>query len=343
MIYTLFDSQWLPGTIMNHNKEPIHRQTVGERAKRRDGILLNHNIWGNSMRIVTRPDFDGVVCAVLLHEAKKINEPVKWVEPNDMQIGLVDIREGDIIANLPFNEKCTLWFDHHYTNRTDKPFKGVFKISPSAAGIIFEHYRDRFRRDYRELISETDRIDSADLSLNEVLHPENNAYLLLSMTITGFSEPDEHYWNRLVDLLGKYQMQTVMNDEEVKKRCANVIEQNKRYKKILKKNTQIKGCVSITDLRSFDKAPVGNRFLVYSLFPETVVNVKIRYQNEDRKKIVVGVGHSIFNRNCNVNVGVMLSKFKGGGHSGAGSCTFHANLAEVYIPEIIDILLRNCD
>lgn len=295
------------------------------------------------MRIVTRPDFDGVVCAVLLREAENISEPVKWVEPNDMQMGLVDIREGDIIANLPFNEKCALWFDHHYTNKTDKPFQGAFTISPSAARIIFEYYGNRWKRDYRELIKETDRIDSADLSLTEVLHPENNPYLLLSMTITGFSEPDERYWNRLVDLLGKFPIQSVMCDPEVEKRCAEVIEQNRRYKKILQKNTQIKGRVSITDLRPFDKTPVGNRFLVYSLFPETVVNVRIRYQNDNREKIVVGVGHSIFNRNCNVNVGAMLSRFNGGGHGGAGSCTFPAGLAERYIPEIIDILLRNCE
>jgi hypothetical protein len=295
------------------------------------------------MRIVTRPDFDGVVCAVLLYEAENINEPVKWVEPNDMQMGFIEIREGDIIANLPFKERCALWFDHHYTNKTDKPFRGAFKISPSAAGIIFEYYRDRFKRDYRELIRETDRIDSADLSLQEVLHPESNPYLLLSMTITGCSEPDKPYWNYLVDLLGKFDIRTVMNDLEVEKRCAGVIEQNKKFKKILKENTRIKGRVSITDLRSFDKTPVGNRFLVYSLFPETIVNVKIRYRNEGREKVVVGVGHSIFNRACNVNVGAMLSKFNGGGHSGAGSCTFHASKAEVYIPKIIDILLRNCD
>ncbi|MBW2563261.1 MAG: exopolyphosphatase, partial [Deltaproteobacteria bacterium] len=68
------------------------------------------------MRIVTRPDFDGVVCAALLYETEEITEPVKWVEPSDIQKGMIEIRTGDIIANLPYNEKCSLWFDHHYTN-----------------------------------------------------------------------------------------------------------------------------------------------------------------------------------------------------------------------------------
>jgi len=94
------------------------------------------------MRIVTRPDFDGVVCAALLYEAEKITEPVKWVRPNDVQKGRVDIRKGDIMANLPYDERCSLWFDHHYSNRINRPFKGAFKLAPSAAGVIFEYYKD---------------------------------------------------------------------------------------------------------------------------------------------------------------------------------------------------------
>lgn len=295
------------------------------------------------MRIVTRPDFDGVVCAALLYEAENIKKPVKWVEPNDMQKGLVDIHEGDIIANLPYDDRCALWFDHHHTNEIHKPFNGSFKVAPSAAGIIFEYYKDRFKLDYRELIKETDKIDSADLSLDEVLHPENYGYVLLSMTVLGRDEHNERYWNRLVDLLRKFDIQRVLQDPEVKAHCDAVVEMNKAYKQILKENTKLIQHVSITDFRSFDKTPAGNRFLVYSMFPEAVVSVKIRYDNDDKEKVAVSVGHSIFNRNCNVNVGLMLSKFEGGGHRGAGSCQFHVSKAQDYIPKILDILLKNQD
>ncbi len=295
------------------------------------------------MRIVTRPDFDGVVCAALLYEAENVKVPVKWVEPNDMQRELVDVQEGDIIANLPYNEKCTLWFDHHHTNRIDKPFKGAFKIAPSAAGVIFEYYKDKFKHDYSKLIKKTDKIDSADLSLDEVLYPEKYGYVLLSMTVLGRDEYDELYWNRLVDLLRKLEIDKVLEDPEVKARCNAVIEKNKKYKEILKETTKLKGHVSITDFRSFDKMPTGNRFLVYSLFPEAVVSVKIRYDNDSKEKVAVSAGHSIFNRNCNVNVGLMLSKFEGGGHRGAASCRFHVSKAKDYIPKILDILLKNED
>ena len=120
-----------------------------------------------------------------------------------------------------------------------------------------------------------------------------------------------------------------------------VIEQNKAFKDVLKQHTVVKGHVSITDFRSLGTAPEGNRFLVYSMYPETVVSAKIRYPNGERDKIRVSVGHSIFNQNCRVNVGLMLSAFEGGGHRAAGGCSFSADKADDYIPRIIDILLKN--
>jgi len=293
------------------------------------------------MRIVTRPDFDGVVCAALLYEAEKITEPVKWVRPNDVQKGRVDIRKGDIMANLPYDERCSLWFDHHYSNRINRPFKGAFKLAPSAAGIVFEYYKDRFQRDYNELIRETDKIDSADLSIEEVLHPEKHPYLLISMTIFGHDVTDERYWNRLVELIRKLSIDEILNDPDVKKRCGEVVKQNKKYRVYLKEHTTLMEHVGVTDFRSLDQTPNGNRFLVYALFPKTVVSVKIRYDDDARKQVAVSVGHNIFNRNCNVNVGLMLSKFEGGGHPAAGSCRFHLSKADDYIPEILDILLKN--
>ena len=293
------------------------------------------------MRIVTRPDFDGIVCAVLLFEALDIKEPVVWVEPNQVQKGMVDIQDGDIIANLPYNDKCALWFDHHFTNQIDKSFKGAFKIAPSAAGIIFEYYKTRFQRDFSELVQAADKIDSANLTLDEVLHPENYPYVLLSLTISNDVHPNEPYWNKLVELFRENDIQQILKNAEVNHQCQTVVDQNDRYVDFLKKHTQLIQHVSITDFRSFDKPPAGNRFLVYSLFPESAVNVRIRYEDPGKETVVVNVGHSIFNPHCNVNVGLMLAHFGGGGHPGAGSTRFNVDLSDEYIPQIIDILEKN--
>jgi oligoribonuclease NrnB/cAMP/cGMP phosphodiesterase (DHH superfamily) len=293
------------------------------------------------MRIVTRPDFDGVVCAVLLHEVFDINQPIKWVEPNLLQKGRVEIRSEDIIANLPYNKNCALWFDHHYTNRLTQPFDGVFKIAPSAAGLIFEYYQDRLQRDFSDLVRAADKIDSADLTLDEVLNPEKYDYVILSMTVSNGDAPDESYWNKLVGLLRKFDIQTVLADPDVKERCRAIIAQNELYIAYLKENTELIRNVSITDFRPFTKPPAGNRFLVYSLFPDSFVNVRIRYEDENREIVVVHIGHSIFNPKCKVNVGLMLAEFEGGGHRGAGSSRFNVSKADVYLPKIIDMLLKN--
>ena len=293
------------------------------------------------MRIVTRPDFDGIVCAVLLYEALDIVAPVVWVEPNDMQKDSTQIQKGDIIANLPYDERCALWFDHHYTNQIAGPFKGAFKIAPSAAGIIYQYFKGKFQRDYRELVQAADKIDSANLTLEEVLHPENHPYVLLSLTVSNEDQPNEDYWNRLVALFKKCNIRQILKDPEVKQHCQSVTKQNDRYVEFLKTHTVLNQHVAITDFRPLDRPPSGNRFLVYSLFPESYVNVRIRFEDRNKQMVVVNVGHSIFNPNCKVNVGLMLVHFGGGGHRGAGSARFHTSQSDDYISRIIDCLVKN--
>lgn len=293
------------------------------------------------MRIVTRPDFDGVVCAVVLEEALPLTEATLWVEPNDMQQGKVEVRPGDAIANLPFDPRCSLWFDHHATNRVDAPFDGAFEVAPSAAGLVWGYCRERLEKDFSELIRETDRIDSADLTRDEVEAPENYPYVLLSMTIFGRKRQDGPYWDRLVKLLRTRPIEAVMADPEVKRRCEAVVAQNKEYRGHLRSCTEVKAGVSVTDFRGYEEAPEGNRFLVYAMFPEAVVSVKIRYVDRARKRVVLSVGHSIFNVGCKVHAGHLLAKFNGGGHFGAAACTFDAALADKYIARIIGALQEN--
>lgn len=295
------------------------------------------------MRIVTRPDFDGIVCAVLLKDVIDIKTPIKWAEPNAVQNGLVEIKKGDIISNLAYNENCTLWFDHHLSNKTDRPFKGSFRIAPSAARVVFDYYKGKFNRDYSELVKEADKIDSAQLSLDEVFHPENYPYISLDMTIDCQNMADKAYWDHLVDLLREFEIKKILKDREVKKRIKAAVKKNKDYVRYLKEYSTQDGNVVITDFSSLRKAPSGNRFLVFCLFPEANVNVKIRYHDNDRDRVIVSVGHSIINKSCKVNSGKLCSRFSGGGHKGAGSCSFPASQAKENIAAILSVLKKNKD
>ena len=294
------------------------------------------------MRIVTRPDFDGIVCAVLLYEALGIEEEVYWVEPNELQNGEADIKEGDILANLPYHEKASIWFDHHVSNIIETPFEGAHEIAPSAAGVIYTYYKDILKGKYDELIFETDKIDSADLSADEVKRPENYPYVLLSMTIKNRQYQDKEYWAELIELLRHRKIDEIMKVSSVAERSLLVVKENEAWKTVLKENTSQKDNVSILDLRKYGtEAPSGNRFLIYSMYPGTNVSVKMRYVDNDSEKLIVSIGHSIFNKTCNVNVGKLLSGYNGGGHRGAGACSMRKTEESEKLPFIIDILRRN--
>lgn len=294
------------------------------------------------MRIVTRADLDGVVCALLLLEKEKVTEPIFWVEPSEMQKKLVPIKSHDIIANLPYHENCAMWFDHHVTNeKVEENFKGSFEIAPSAAGLVYKYYKSKFNFDYNELVYQTDRIDSADLTEAEVLNPDLNPYLLLSMTLSSRTKEDEPYWNHVVNCLKNNSISDVLNDEQIKPRCEQVTKVNNAYKDILEKHSVIKSNVCITDFSEYEKPPKGNRFLSYCVYPQTNVSVKITVHPRNPERLLVSLGHSIFNKTCNVNVGKLLSNYEGGGHRGAGSCNFDKSEREKNLTKIIDTLLKN--
>lgn len=289
-------------------------------------------------RIVTRPDFDGVVCAVLLKEALDGALPVLWVQPADMQSGKVPLTPRDVVANLPLKGEVALWFDHHVSNVVQTDYKGIYRLAPSAAGLVQEYYRDLLGDRFETLVQQADRIDAAQLDLDEILHPERFPYVLLSMTITFRDASDADYCDHLVDLLRKAPIAQVMADPSVRRRCEATIVQNRVYEEALKRHTVLRDHLSITDLRGLSAVPDGNRFLVYSLFPSAVVNMKLY---DDGPYTMIKLGHSILNRGCRVNVGRLLSQYGGGGHQGAGACRVERHRSEPIIEAIIAVLLRN--
>jgi hypothetical protein len=317
------------------------------------------------VRLVTRADFDGLVCGALITKFETVNSYL-FVEPKFMQDGQVDIRRGDIIANLPYHRNCTLWFDHHITNtmpdfdRPIVPGRGGFRLAPSAARVVYEYYThlgQRFRADGIEsreqpsrfslneilpflntdrivhLLQEADKIDAGQLTRDDVLNPQG--YVLLSMTTDGRYAEDEPYWLKVIELLRDRSLDETMKDAEVVRRCQKVIDFQEKLRKILLERTTLKRNVIYVDLRGIRDIPDGNRFLLFTLFAEGNISVKVNYDTQRENTTAISVGYNIFNKTSKVNVGELLSHYGGGGHKVVGSCRVPNDKAEQAIKEIV--------
>ena len=309
------------------------------------------------MRLVTRADFDGIVCGSLITLMEEIDSYL-FIEPKFMQDGMVEIRRGDIIANLPYHPDCSLWFDHHITNKNWKytepvvPGKGGFRIAPSAARVVYEYYTSEGgRREargnrktegfkilhterMRYLLEETDRIDAGQLVPDDVLDPKG--YVLISMTLDGKRAEDEPYWLRLIPLLRDGSLEEALNNAEVKKRCQEILDAQDRLKEILLRRTTLEGNVIFVDLRGIPEIPDGNRFLLYTLFPAGNISVKVAHDSQRPNTTAISVGYNIFNTTSRVNVGALMEKHGGGGHKVVGSCRVPDDRAEKSIREIVE-------
>jgi hypothetical protein len=291
------------------------------------------------MILLTRADWDGLVCAVLLTQVEQI-EGIYFVHPKDMQDGIVPVPKNSIIANLPYHPNCSLWFDHHISEEEKVagigPFKGKYALAPSAAGLVYEYYGGAARLPgIRELVEVTDKIDSAQLTLEDVTNPAG--YVLLSYTIdprTGLRDTYQQYFLKLVDLLKTKTLEEVLQDPDVKVRCERVIAEDLQFRRALMINSRQEANVVITDFRGLGEVPPGNRFLVYALFPEANISVRL-FDGRGGRSVVAALGHSIFNRTARTNIGELLSRYGGGGHSGAGTVQFTREEAGPKIAEII--------
>lgn len=293
------------------------------------------------MRLVTRGDLDGLACAVLITSFEKIEETV-LVHPQDITDKRVPIDSHDIVANLPYHPDCGMWFDHHLQTASNaKPnaqFKGKYGLAASAAHLIWEYYgRDpRFAR----LVSETNRLDSANLSLEDVVSPQG--YILLGYTLdsrTGLGNYRDYFMDCL-KWVKTLPIEEVLEQPDVWLNVKKIKEQDREFRRALLASSRLDGNVIVTDFRPYALPPIGNRFLVYTLYPEANVSLRLHWGPE-RRFVVAAVGHSIFNRTCNTSVGELMSRFGGGGHRGAGTTPLPVDHAEESIAEILRVLKKN--
>lgn len=284
------------------------------------------------MRLITRSDFDGLACAVFLKEAGII-DTYKFAHPKDLQDGLIEVTKDDCLANVPFVEGCGLWFDHHSSEQERNAYKGKYvgesKNSPSAAHVVYDYYggKEKFPN-FDALLNAVDKVDSANLTKDEILHPEG--WVLLGFIMdprTGlgrfrkFTISNYQLMEKLIDWCRTMTIDEILELPDIKERIDMYFEQTDKFIEMVKSHTEVKNSVIISDLRGLDTIYTGNRFMIYSLYPEGNISVWI-VSGKGGQGCSCAVGYSVLNKTCNINVGKLMLKYGGGGHKVVGTCQF---------------------
>ena len=297
------------------------------------------------MRLVTRSDFDGLACGALLKEAGIIDN-WKFAHPKDLQDGIVEVDENDCLANVPFVPGCGLWFDHHSSeferNELQGKYKGESRIAPSCARIIYDYYggEERFPQ-FTDMMVAVDKVDSGNLTRDEVLNP--TGWILIGFLMdprTGlgrwrqFTISNYQLMEMLIDACRTMTIDEILSIPDVQERIEVYNDQTLKFKEMIIKYTSTNGNVIISDLRGVDPIYTGNRFLIYSLYPEQNVSAWI-VSGRGGHGCSAAVGYSILNRTCTLDVGALMLKYNGGGHKAVGTCQFSDENMESELPKML--------
>ena len=291
------------------------------------------------MRLITRSDFDGLACGALLKEAGIIDH-WKFAHPKDLQDGLVEVTEDDCLANVPYVEGCGLWFDHHSSEherlQLEGKYKGESRITPSCARIIYEYYggRERFPQ-FDDMMVAVDKVDSGDLTIDEIQNPKGwilVGFLMDPRTGLGrwrnFTISNYQLMEKLIDACRTMTTEEILALPDVQERIEIYFEQNEKFMEMVRKYTRVDGNLIISDLRGVDPIYSGNRFLIYSMYPEQNISAWI-VSGRGGAGCRAACGYSILNKTSSVDVGSLMLKYGGGGHKKVGTCQFtDDNLAE---------------
>lgn len=299
----------------------------------------------NKFRLVTRSDFDGLVCAVLLKHLNLIND-IKFVHPKDMQDGKVDITDQDISTNLPYVEGVHLAFDHHLseTIRNEKRDNHIIDPdAPSAARVVYDHYgaEDAFPAEWKEMMEAVDKGDSAQFNKEEVLDPKGwdlLNFLMDSRTGLGrfreFRISNYELMMDLIDYCRNHNIDEILALPDVKERVELYLDQDTKFKAQLKRCSTVHSNLVVLDLRNEEVIHAGNRFVIYALFPECNISIH-QLWGLKQQNTVFATGKSIFDRSSKTNVGELMLEYGGGGHHAAGTCQVDNDQSEKVLAELI--------
>ena len=302
-------------------------------------------------RLVTRSDFDGLVCAMLLKEMDMIDD-IKFVHPKDVQDGKVDLTENDITTNLPYDPRVGIAFDHHESEilrgeGAGSAGKYICEAdAKSAARVLYNYYGGaaRFRTVGEEILTAVDKGDSADFTIDEVLHPEGWVlmdFLMDARTGLGrfhdFRISNYDLMMQMIDYCVDHSVEEVLALPDVKERVDVYFQQQEQFQKQLRSTVKMVGKVALIDLRPLDVIYSGNRFMIYALYPETQISVHVAWGFQKQNTAVM-IGKSILNKASQVDIGELCLQYGGGGHRNAGTCQLENDQVDALLPEILRAL-----
>jgi nanoRNase/pAp phosphatase (c-di-AMP/oligoRNAs hydrolase) len=293
---------------------------------------LESNVAEQQFRLVTRSDFDGLVCAVLFKDLGMIND-ILFVHPKDMQDGLIDIGPNDITTNLPYVAGCHLSFDHHASEikrRGDNdPDNHIIDTeAPSAARVVYDYYggRTRFPEISLDMMAAVDKADSAQFSRDEILNPTDWVllnFLMDSRTGLGrfreFRVSNYQLMMELIDYCRDHNIEQILQLDDVKERVELYNEHRQQFEDQLNRCTSVHNNLVVLDLRNEDTIYAGNRFMIYALFPEQNISIHVLWGLK-KQNTVFAIGGSIINRSHKTHIGELCLEHEGGGHRNAGTC-----------------------
>ena len=302
-------------------------------------------------RLVTRSDFDGLACAMMLKELDLVDE-IKFVHPKDVQDGKIALTEHDITTNLPYDPRVGLAFDHHESevDRLKAQETGgkliIDATKRSAARVVYEYYGGpkTFTKVSEELMAAVDKGDSADFTIDEILHPTGWVllhYLMDARTGLGrfrdFRISNYDLMMELIDYCVNHSIDEVLEQPDVKERVELYFSQAEKFEAQLKRIAQVHDKVVVLDLRNEEIIYAGNRFMVYALFPETQISIHVAWGFRQQNTAVM-IGKSIVNKGSNADIGALCLSYGGGGHRNAGTCQLDNDKVDDELPKIIAAL-----
>ncbi len=303
-------------------------------------------------RLVTRSDFDGLVCAVLLNELNLIDD-ILFVHPKDMQDGKVAITGRDITTNLPYVPAAHLAFDHHASetlrNTGERPNHIIDATAPSAARVVYRHYGGKaaFPRISDDMMEAVDKADSAQFSLDDILHPQGWVllnYLMDSRTGLGrfrnFRISNYQLMMDLIKYCRDHTIEEILALPDVQERVMLYREHEDQAKEQIRRCATVHGNLVVLDLRQEETIWATNRFMIYALFPQTNISIHVMWGLQ-KQNTVLATGKSIIDRSSRTHVGELMLAYGGGGHEAAGTCQVDNDRADAVLQELITRINRD--